>query len=99
MYLSNFEAAEDVYREMDRLDLALQMRVQMGHWFEIERLLVELGSLKCTQNPRLVQKEERGNLSLLCKFFDSPLPVQAIDKVLSTRTTRVSLFKRLPCTF
>ncbi|EPY32487.1 WDdomain 35 [Angomonas deanei] len=42
-YYSRFEEAEAIYKEMDRKDLALELRYRMGDWFGVVRLVQEGG--------------------------------------------------------
>lgn len=41
MYFKRFDEAEQLYRQMDRLDLAISLRSRMGDWFKVEKLLKE----------------------------------------------------------
>ncbi|KAF6259424.1 intraflagellar transport protein [Scenedesmus sp. NREL 46B-D3] len=43
VYFKRFDDAEDLYRRMDRLDLAIGLRSRLGDWFKVERLLKETG--------------------------------------------------------
>lgn len=43
MYFKRFDEAEQLYRQMDRLDLAISLRSRMGDWFKVEKLLKESG--------------------------------------------------------
>ena len=43
-YFNNFNEAEQAYIEMDRADLAIEMRSKLGDWFRVEKLIVEHGS-------------------------------------------------------
>jgi WD repeat-containing protein 35 len=43
-YFHRFEEAEQIYLEMDRLDLAKQLRVKLGDWFRVVKLLNSTGS-------------------------------------------------------
>ena len=36
-YFKNFEEAEAIYRAMDRMDLAIAMRIRLGDWFKVIR--------------------------------------------------------------
>ena len=38
-YFKNFEEAEAIYRSMDRMDLAIAMRIRLGDWFKVEKLV------------------------------------------------------------
>ena len=38
-FFHNFDAAEEIYRGMDRLDLAVEMRMKLGDWFKVEKIL------------------------------------------------------------
>ena len=38
-YFSRFDDAEKLYLEMDRKDLALELRVKLGDWFRVVQLL------------------------------------------------------------
>ena len=38
-YFKNFEEAESIYRSMDRMDLAIAMRIRLGDWFKVEKLV------------------------------------------------------------
>jgi len=38
-YFKRFEEAEKAYREMDRMDLALEMRKRLGDWFRVVQLV------------------------------------------------------------
>mmetsp|Transcript_7812 Transcript_7812/g.27429 ORF Transcript_7812/g.27429 Transcript_7812/m.27429 type:complete len:1008 (-) Transcript_7812:93-3116(-) len=42
-YFKKFDQAEALYREIDRSDLAVDMRVRMGDWFRVEKLIQEGG--------------------------------------------------------
>ena len=39
MYFSEFDSAEGMYLEMDRKDLAIQMRKKLGDWFRVLQLM------------------------------------------------------------
>jgi len=41
IYFQNYDEAERVYREIDRRDLALDMRVKTGDWFKVLQLVQE----------------------------------------------------------
>ncbi|WIA10618.1 hypothetical protein OEZ85_010800 [Tetradesmus obliquus] len=43
VYFKRFDDAEDLYRQMDRLDLAIGLRSRLGDWFKVERLVKETG--------------------------------------------------------
>lgn len=43
MYFKRFDDAEALYRQMDRLDLAIALRSRLGDWFKVEKLLRESG--------------------------------------------------------
>lgn len=43
VYFKRFDEAEQLYRKMDRLDLAINMRSRLGDWFKVEKLLKESG--------------------------------------------------------
>ncbi|KAF8068393.1 Wdr35 [Scenedesmus sp. PABB004] len=43
VYFKRFEEAEDLYRAMDRLDLAIGLRGRLGDWFKVEALIKESG--------------------------------------------------------
>ncbi|KAI8474040.1 MAG: intraflagellar transport protein [Monoraphidium minutum] len=43
LYFKRFEEAEDAYRRIDRLDLAVALRSRLGDWFRVEKLLREGG--------------------------------------------------------
>lgn len=34
-----FDEAETLFKEMDRADLAIEMRMRIGDWFRVERLV------------------------------------------------------------
>lgn len=38
-FLKRFDEAEGIYTEMDRLDLAIEMRIRLGDWFKVEKLV------------------------------------------------------------
>ena len=38
-FFHNFDAAEEIYRGMNRLDLAVEMRMKLGDWFKVEKIL------------------------------------------------------------
>ncbi|KAJ3116200.1 WD repeat-containing protein 35 [Nowakowskiella sp. JEL0407] len=38
-YFGNFEAAEKIYTEIDRKDLAIDLRVRLGDWFRVVQLI------------------------------------------------------------
>jgi WD repeat-containing protein 35 len=40
-YYGNYDQAEQIYRGMDRKDLAVQMRVRIGDWFKVSQMLKE----------------------------------------------------------
>ena len=42
-YFGKFDEAEKIYREMDRRDLALQLRINLGDWFKVVSLLQQGG--------------------------------------------------------
>jgi len=42
-YFSNFDEAEKLYRDMDRRDLALQLRAGLGDWFKVVQLVQQGG--------------------------------------------------------
>ena len=35
LYLKQFDEAEELYRRMDRPDLAIDMRMRLGEWFAV----------------------------------------------------------------
>mmetsp|Transcript_25500 Transcript_25500/g.48224 ORF Transcript_25500/g.48224 Transcript_25500/m.48224 type:complete len:1215 (+) Transcript_25500:126-3770(+) len=37
-YFKRFDEAETIYRDMDRMDLAIEMRMRLGDWFKVEKL-------------------------------------------------------------
>ncbi len=43
MYFKRFEEAETLYAQMDRADLAVAMRMRLGDWFKVEKLIREGG--------------------------------------------------------
>lgn len=43
VYFKRFDEAEALYRQMDRLDLAINLRGRLGDWFKVEKLLRESG--------------------------------------------------------
>eukprot|EP00899_Mesostigma_viride_P008010 jgi/Mesvir1/1720/Mv21173-RA.1 len=43
VYFKRFDEAEALYREMDRMDLAIEMRMRLGDWFTVEKLVTEGG--------------------------------------------------------
>jgi hypothetical protein len=43
VYFKRFDDAEALYRQMDRLDLAINLRSRLGDWFKVEKLLRESG--------------------------------------------------------
>lgn len=43
VYFKRFDDAEVLYRQMDRLDLAINLRSRLGDWFKVEKLLRESG--------------------------------------------------------
>jgi WD repeat-containing protein 35 len=38
-YFKRFDEAESVYREIDRKDLAIELRMRLGDWFRVVQLL------------------------------------------------------------
>ena len=40
-YYGNYDSAEQIYRSMDRKDLAVAMRVKIGDWFKVSQMLKE----------------------------------------------------------
>jgi WD repeat-containing protein 35 len=38
-YFQRFDEAEGLYREMDRMDLAVELRMRLGDWFKVVQLL------------------------------------------------------------
>jgi len=38
-FFHDFDTAEEIYRGMDRLDLAVEMRMKLGDWFKVEKIL------------------------------------------------------------
>jgi len=42
-YFGNFDEAEKIYRELDRRDLALQLRANLGDWFKVVQLVQQGG--------------------------------------------------------
>ena len=42
-YFGKFDEAEKIYRDMDRRDLALQLRTSLGDWFKVVQLLQQGG--------------------------------------------------------
>jgi WD repeat-containing protein 35 len=38
-YFKRFDEAERIYREMDRMDLAIELRMQLGDWFRVVQLV------------------------------------------------------------
>ena len=42
-YFADFGKCEEIYMAMDRPDLAIEMRMKLGDWFKVERLLEEGG--------------------------------------------------------
>lgn len=43
VYFKRFDEAEQLYHEMDRPDLAVDMRMRLGDWFKVEKLIKETG--------------------------------------------------------
>ncbi|KAG1659041.1 hypothetical protein FOA52_010881, partial [Chlamydomonas sp. UWO 241] len=43
VYFKRFDEAETLYHKMDRPDLAVDMRMRLGDWFKVERLVKESG--------------------------------------------------------
>ncbi|KAG2494620.1 hypothetical protein HYH03_007139 [Edaphochlamys debaryana] len=43
VYFKRFDEAEQLYMRMDRPDLAIDMRMRLGDWFKVERLIRESG--------------------------------------------------------
>lgn len=41
-FFKKFDEAEEMYVQMDRVDLAVELRMRMGEWFKVEKL-VEAG--------------------------------------------------------
>lgn len=41
-YFQKFDEAEDIYLQMDRSDLAIEMRSKLGDWFKVEKLVNDL---------------------------------------------------------
>eukprot|EP00775_Hariotina_reticulata_P008215 gene8215-8407_t len=41
IFFKRFDEAEELYRQMDRLDLAIALRSRLGDWFKVERLIRE----------------------------------------------------------
>ena len=39
MYFKRFDEAEKIYKDMDRLDLAIDMRARLGDWFTVKDML------------------------------------------------------------
>jgi WD repeat-containing protein 35 len=37
-YFKRFDEAEAIYRDIDRMDLAIEMRMRLGDWFKVEKL-------------------------------------------------------------
>ena len=42
-YFKRFEEAEKIYIEMDRRDLAVELRIKLGDWFRVVQLLKQGG--------------------------------------------------------
>ena len=42
-YFGNFDDAEKLYRDMDRRDLALELRSTLGDWFKVVQLVQQGG--------------------------------------------------------
>uniref|UniRef100_A0A061SDB5 Wd repeat-containing protein 35 isoform x2 n=1 Tax=Tetraselmis sp. GSL018 TaxID=582737 RepID=A0A061SDB5_9CHLO len=38
-FFKRFDEAEAIYQEIDRLDLAIEMRIRLGDWFKVEKLV------------------------------------------------------------
>lgn len=38
-YFKRFDEAETIYREMDRKDLAIDLRIRLGDWFRVLQLI------------------------------------------------------------
>lgn len=38
-YYGNYDQDEQIYRSMDRKDLAVKMRVKIGDWFKVSQML------------------------------------------------------------
>ena len=45
MYLNKFDEAESIYREIDRKDLAIQLRKRLGDYMRVVQLLQTGGGL------------------------------------------------------
>jgi len=43
MYFKKFDEAERIYKEIDRKDLAVELRVRLGDWFKVVQLVQEGG--------------------------------------------------------
>lgn len=41
VYFERFDEAEAIYREMDRTDLAIEMRQKLGDWIRVEELILK----------------------------------------------------------
>mmetsp|Transcript_38234 Transcript_38234/g.108060 ORF Transcript_38234/g.108060 Transcript_38234/m.108060 type:complete len:1242 (+) Transcript_38234:70-3795(+) len=39
-FFKRFDDAESIYRDIDRLDLAIEMRIRLGDWFKVEKLVM-----------------------------------------------------------
>jgi len=39
VYFKRFDEAEKIYKDMDRLDLAIDMRARLGDWFTVKDML------------------------------------------------------------
>mmetsp|Transcript_1346 Transcript_1346/g.3417 ORF Transcript_1346/g.3417 Transcript_1346/m.3417 type:complete len:1179 (-) Transcript_1346:299-3835(-) len=44
VYFKRFDEAERIYRDMDRLDLAVDMRAKLGDWFTVKDMLLAQGA-------------------------------------------------------
>lgn len=74
IFLRQLEEAEAVYQQMDRMDLAIEMRIRAGDWLRVEKLLIS-GGLGDDQQLQLARNRigemhvERGKWDKASRYF------------------------------
>lgn len=103
VFLKRYDAAEEFYHAMDRMDLAVEMRMKIGEWFRVEKM-VESGlgddaTLQLTRNrigDYYAERQQWKNVSLL--FFPQTLSRRTMPRALFHRNrTRNFVSFRVLC--
>ena len=86
-YFSQFDEADKIYRELDRRDLALQMRANIGDWSKVVQLVQQGGGGDDTMLMKAWDKigdhyVERGELEKAAKYYSQAQNMEALANCL-----------------